>query len=236
MGKKKILAIDDEKNVLDLIEHYMTEDGYEVVQTNKGRRALEIIKEENPDLVILDYRMPETDGIEVLKEIRSDKECGRIPVIMLAYVSDEYSKVTGLELGADDYLTKPFGVHELMARVKAVLRRSGRVDLLIENGEEEAEKIKIDRITIDRRTREVIVGDKVVELSMMEFNLLYFLAKNRGRVFSREILLSKTGAHEGSGKARSIDVHMRKLRQKIEEDDTNPVYLKTVRGVGYKFV
>lgn len=228
-----ILAVDDEEHILDLIEYNLEAGGYGVLKAETGERALEIIKGENPDLVLLDYMLPGIDGIEVLKAIRSDKEFRKLPVIMLTAKSDEISKVIGLELGADDYLTKPFGVHELMARIKAVLRRTDHMAPPAEVGNEE--KIVIDNIIINRTTRVVTVSGEAVELSMKEFDLLYLLAKNRGRVFSRDMLLEKIWGYDYTGETRTVDVHMRNLRKKIEEDDTNPVYLKTVRGVGYKF-
>jgi len=233
MSRKKILAVDDEEHILDLIEYNLLAGGYDVLKAETGEDALEIIKAERPDMVLLDYMLPGIDGIEVLKAIRTDSKYKKLPVIMLTAKSDEFSKVIGLELGADDYLTKPFGVHELVARIKAVLRRTEGTEDIPEAGNEE--KITIDRIMINRTTRVVTVGGNNVELSMKEFDLLYLLAKNRGVVFSSDMLLEKIWGYDYSGETRTVDVHIRNLRKKIEEDDTNPVYIKTVRGVGYKF-
>lgn len=234
MSAKTILAVDDEEHILDLIVYNLENNGYSVLRADTGEEAMELLEKETIDLVLLDYMLPGIDGIEVLKKIRSDKKLKRLPVIMLTAKSDEISKVIGLELGADDYLTKPFGVHELVARIKAVLRRSDGV--FSKDSEETEEKLIIDELIINKTTRVVLVIDEIVNLSLKEFELLFLLASNRGRVFSRENLLEKIWGYDYTGETRTVDVHIRNLRKKIEEDDTNPRYIKTVRGIGYKFL
>lgn len=177
--------------------------------------------------------LPGIDGLEVLKRIRANKDLKKLPVIMLTAKSDEISKVIGLELGADDYLGKPFGVHELLARIKAVLRRA---DGAYEDEDGGEEKIIVDDLIINKTTRVVVVDGQIVDMPLKEFELLYLLAKNRGRVFSRDGLLEKIWGYDYLGETRTVDVHIRNLRKKIEEDDNHPRYIKTVRGVGYKFV
>lgn len=234
METKTILAVDDEEHILELIGYNLENSGYRPIKAETGEEALEFLESEHIDLVLLDVMLPGIDGIEVLKRIRENKDYKKLPVIMLTAKSDEISKVIGLELGADDYLTKPFGVYELLARIKAVLRRSDGV--LTKLDEEMDEKIVIDHLIINKTTRVVVLSDKVVDLSLKEFELLYLLAKNRSRVFSRDSLLEKIWGYDYTGETRTVDVHIRNLRKKIEEDDNNPRYIKTVRGVGYKFI
>ncbi len=234
MGTKTILAIDDEEHILDLIEYNLVTGGYKVLRAESGEEGLQVLEDNQIDLVLLDMMMPGIDGIEVLKRIRSDKKNRAVPVIMLTAKSDEISKVIGLELGADDYLGKPFGVHELQARIKALLRRTeGR---FIDPEEKLEEIITIEHIEINNTSRVVKVNGEITEMSLKEFELLYLLVKNRGRVFSRDDLLEKIWGYDYMGGTRTIDVHIRNLREKIELDDNNPVFIKTVRGVGYKFV
>lgn len=233
METRTILAIDDEEHILDLISYNLESNGYQVWKAETGEEGLKILNKKQIDLVLLDQMLPGIDGLEVLKRIRADKGLKKLPVIMLTAKSDEISKVIGLELGADDYLGKPFGVHELLARIKAVLRRAAGTYEDEENGEE---KIIIDQLMINKTTRVVIVNDQVVDMPLKEFELLYLLAKNRGRVFSRDGLLEKIWGYDYLGETRTVDVHIRNLRKKIEEDDNHPKYIKTVRGVGYKFV
>lgn len=233
MASKTILAVDDEENILELIRYNLETNGYKVIGANSGEQALELLQENTIDLCLLDIMLPGMDGMEVLRNIRSNSLYKKLPVIILTAKSDEISKVVGLEVGADDYLSKPFGVHELLARMKAVLRRSEGT--FVEKEAEEEEKIKIDQITINRTRRSVAVDGTEVDLSLKEFDLLYLLAKNRGIVFSRDKLLEKIWGYDYSGETRTVDVHIRNLRRKVEIDDNNPIYIKTVRGVGYKF-
>ncbi|MBU9738815.1 winged helix-turn-helix domain-containing protein [Diplocloster agilis] len=229
---KTILAVDDEEHILELIAYNLEAGGYEVRKAETGEEALEVLNREQVDLVLLDLMLPGIDGIEVLKQIRSDPVKRRLPVIMLTAKSDEISKVIGLELGADDYLGKPFGVHELLARIKAVLRRSGGE---LTRSSQEEEVLVVDQIVINKSSRVVSVDGKPVELSLKEFELLYLLVRNRGRVLSRDMLLEKIWGYDYLGETRTVDVHIRNLRKKIEKDDNHPQYIITVRGVGYKF-
>lgn len=233
MNTKTILAIDDEEHILELISYNLEVGGYKVMKAQTGEEGLSLLQSVPIDLVLLDLMLPGIDGIEVLKRIRADRELKKVPVIMLTAKNDEISKVIGLELGADDYLGKPFGVHELMARIKAVLRRTSQDT---EPEEEKEDKLIVNGIVINKTTRVVLVNDKVVELSLKEFELLYLLAKNKGRVFSRDTLLEQIWGYDYLGETRTVDVHIRNLRKKIEEDDNNPQYIRTVRGVGYKFI
>ena len=235
--KKVILTVDDEEHILELISYNLELNGYEVLKALTGEEALEILDQHQVDLVLLDRMLPGIDGIEVLKQIRGDKNKKDLPVILLTAKSEEFDKVVGLEIGADDYICKPFGVHELIARIKAVLRRSGDGGPAAEeDGEEDKDRICIDNLVINYTTRVVTVDGREVELSLKEFELLYLLASNRNRVYSRDTLLEKIWGYDYMGETRTIDVHIRNLRKKIEQDPDHPEHVKTVRGVGYKFV
>ncbi len=234
MGKV-ILAVDDEEHILELLVYNLESNGFRVLTADSGEEGLEILKKEAVDLVLLDIMLPGIDGMEMLKRIRKNPNTAELPVIMLTAKSEEINKVLGLEVGADDYISKPFGIYELVARVKAVLRRSERSKASPAAVEDEDEIITIDKIVINNTTHEVMVDGKPVELALKEFELLYVLAKHRTRVFSRETLLDKIWGYEYAGETRTVDVHIRNLRKKIEEDDNKPKYIKTVRGVGYKF-
>lgn len=234
MGKV-ILAIDDEEHILELLSYNLESNGFRVLTADSGEDGLELLKREAVDLVLLDIMLPGIDGMEMLKRIRKNPDTTDLPVIMLTAKSEEINKVLGLEVGADDYISKPFGIYELVARVKAVLRRSERNRVAVATPEERDEIIAIDDIIINNTTHEVTVDGKEVELALKEFELLYVLAKHRTRVFSREALLDKIWGYEYAGETRTVDVHIRNLRKKIERDDNKPKYIKTVRGVGYKF-
>lgn len=228
---KTILAVDDEEHILELLAYNLEHDGYKVIKASSGEEALEVLGQEVIDLVLLDWMLPGIDGIEVLKRIRSNERLEALPVIFLTAKGDEISKVVSLEVGSDDYLVKPFGVHELLARIKAVLRRSER-----SVPKEKEDIININHLKINRTRRIVIVNDKQVDLSLKEFELLYLLAKNRGIVFSRDNLLEKIWGYDYLGETRTVDVHVSNLRKKIEQDENNPEFIKTVRGIGYKFM
>lgn len=234
MGKL-ILAIDDEEHILELLSYNLESNGFRVLTAESGEEGLKILKKENVDLVLLDIMLPGIDGLEMLKRIRKNPVLAELPVIMLTAKSEEINKVLGLEVGADDYISKPFGIYELVARVKAVLRRSERNKDTAVMTEEQDEIIAIDDIVINNTTHEVTINGKEVELALKEFELLYVLAKHRTRVFSREALLDKIWGYEYAGETRTVDVHIRNLRKKIETNDDKPKYIKTVRGVGYKF-
>lgn len=233
--EKVILAIDDEEHILELLAYNLESNGYRVRTAETGEAGLEIIKSEHIDLVLLDIMLPGMDGMEILKRIRNTPATANLPVIMLTAKNEEINKVLGLEVGADDYISKPFGIYELMARVKAVLRRSSNPPQEEKSKETSEEIITIGNITINHTTHEVWVDNKLVELALKEYELLYLLAKNKNKVFSRETLLDNIWGYEYMGETRTVDVHIRNLRKKIEQDDNNPKFIKTVRGVGYKF-
>ncbi len=230
---KTILAVDDEEHILELVSYNLEHEGYHVLKAETGEDALAILDNQGVDLVLLDWMLPGIDGIEVLRRIRGNKQLRKLPVILLTAKSDEISKVVGLEVGSDDYLVKPFGVHELLARIKAVMRRSeGSFE---EKETEKEDKIVIDYLEINRTRRSVMVNGNLVELSYKEFELLYLLARNRGIVFTRDNLLEKVWGYDYIGETRTVDVHISNLRKKIELDESQPVFIKTVRGMGYKF-
>lgn len=235
MSTKTILAVDDEPHILELLQYNLENAGYEVIKAETGEEAMDYIENQSYEfaVVLLDWMLPGIDGIEVLKRIRMNERYMNVPIIMLTAKSDEISKVVGLEIGADDYLAKPFGVHELLARMKAVMRRSGGVQSATSSEQEEI--IKIDSLVINKTRRTVEVDGKNVDLALKEYELLYLLAKNKGIVFTRENLLEKIWGYDYLGETRTVDVHVRNIRKKIEKDDTSPKYIKTVRGIGYKF-
>ncbi|MEW6409904.1 MAG: response regulator [Nitrospirota bacterium] len=224
---QKILIVDDEEDLLTLLEYNLSREGFSVEKAKDGYRCMEIVRERPPDLLILDLMLPELSGLEVCRLIRKEPRISHTPIIMLTARSQEMDRVIGLEIGADDYITKPFSIRELIARVRAVLRRKGVA---------EEKKITAIDMEIDPTRHRVTIKDKVVELSPIEFNILKFLAENRGRVFSRNQILDNVWKNEGFVEPRTVDVHIRRLRTKIEEDAERPKYIKTVRGLGYRFI
>jgi DNA-binding response OmpR family regulator len=223
---KKIMVVDDEEHIVELVDLYLGKEGFLVVSALDGVSAVEKYREERPDLVILDIMLPGMDGLDVLREIR---KVSQVPVIMLTARESEVDKVVGLELGADDYLTKPFSPRELTARVKAVLRRAAP------SGEEETVLSRPGLVVdVNRRLVNVDgVGD--VELTAKEFDLLYVLAVNPGIVFTRDRLMEKVWGYEYIGDNRTVDVYIRHLREKLSDEAENPRFIETVRGVGYRF-
>lgn len=227
MAGEKILVVDDEPHIVQLITFNLEKNGYKVISANNGADGLKMAKVELPQLVLLDLMLPELDGYDVCREIRRDNNICNMPVIMTTAKSEELDKILGLELGADDYITKPFSVRELVARVKAVLRRT-RIEY--------NDKVyKFGDISIDFQKHEVIKENKKLELTLKEFELLEVLIKNKGRVMTRDFLLDKIWGYEYIGETRTVDVHIRHLRQKLEQDDKNPKYIETIRGIGYRF-
>lgn len=224
----KILVVDDETNLRRLVGSYLRAEGYEVAEAADGAEAIESVRRRHPDLVVLDVRMPGMDGIDALREIRTFSE---VFVIMLTARAEEADKVIGLSVGADDYLTKPFSPRELVARVKAVLRRS-RGDRR-GGGDEE---LAFPGVTIDLARRTVISEDSPREVTTLEFDLLAALASQPGRVFSRRQLLEAVWGWDFVGDERVVDVHIRNLRQALGDSATDPVVIGTVRGVGYRFL
>ena len=227
MASEKILVVDDEEHIIELLKFNLENNGYTVLSADNGIDALRIAKQEVPQLVLLDLMLPKMDGYDVCKEIRKDSSISNMPIIMLTAKGEELDKILGLELGADDYLTKPFSVRELIARVKAILRRT-KVQQLDKT-------LSFGSLVIDFSKHEVIKEGKKVELTLKEFELLEILIKNKGRVMTRDFLLDKIWGYEYVGETRTVDVHIRHLRQKIEDDDKNPRYVETIRGIGYRF-
>lgn len=226
----KLLIVDDEKDIVDLVAYNLEREGYEVLKAYDGEGALRIVRAKSPDLVILDLMLPGIQGVEVCKRLRRDPATSAVPVIMLTAKGEEVDKVLGLEVGADDYVTKPFSVKELVARVKAVLRRTDARLL-----HEKAEVFEFKGLRVDPGAHEVTVDGRRIELSATEFKLLSFLIRNRGRVFSRDQILDRVWGDEAFVEPRTVDVHIRRLRARIEPDENIPAYIITVRGVGYKF-
>jgi len=222
---KTILVVDDKASVRDLVRDYLREQGYRVVVAADGRQALFVARQEKPDLILLDIMMPEMDGYDFMREHAKERDT---PIILLTAKVDESDKVLGLELGADDYVTKPFGMRELTARIRAVLRR-------VEKAEAPNEMLRAADITLDKGSREVRVGDRDVRLTPTEFDLLAVLMSAPGRVFTREMLLDQLHGVAFSSLDRSVDVHIRNLRRKVEPVPDAPRYIETVFGVGYRF-
>jgi two-component system, OmpR family, response regulator len=227
VSKPKVLVIDDEENVCELITLYFEKAGYDVVCSGDGNEGNEMVRSQKPDIVILDLMLPGMDGLDVCKEIR---KFSNVPLIMLTARVDEVDRVLGLEIGADDYVTKPFSPRELLARVKAVLRRAAYVP-----SPDEQQVLNLPGLAISRISREVIVGETRVDLTPKEFDLLWYLASNRNRVFTREQLLEQVWAYqEFYGDERTVDQHIKRLRRKIETTGS-PCRITTIWGVGYKF-
>jgi DNA-binding response OmpR family regulator len=220
-----ILVVDDEPNIIELARLYLEKEGFRIAEASGGEEALRLFEEVSPALIVLDIMIPEPDGWEVCRRIRARSQ---LPIIMLTAREDEVDKVVGLELGADDYLTKPFSPRELVARVKAVLRRTRPAS-------ESQEVLYADDLVIDASRRRVTQGEKEIELTPREFDLLYTLALNRGIVMSRERLLERVWGYDYYGDTRTVDVHIRHMREKLGEDSSQPRYVETVWGVGYKF-
>ncbi len=222
---KTIMVVDDEKRLVSLVESYLNQAGYHVVTASNGREALTVAESEKPDLIILDLMMPEMDGHEFIERFRRDHST---PIILLTARVEEEEQVISLELGADDYVTKPFRPRELMARVRAVLRRAGQA-------EPAGKVLKAAGITLDRHDRSVKVDQRYVDLTPSEFDLLAALMTAPGRVFSRLDLLDIIQGIRYEGYQRTIDLHIKNLRAKIERDPRSPHYVETVYGVGYRF-
>lgn len=226
---KRILIVDDEKDLVELLSYNLKKEGFLVEPSYDGEEALRKLKNQHFDLLILDLMLPGMDGLEILRVIRSDSRLSGLPVLILTAKGEEFDRVLGLELGSDDYVTKPFSPRELVARVKALLRRASKE--LKETEKEEL--IKIGELEIDRARYSVRIKDKDIKLSTTEFKLLLYLAKRRGRIFTREQLLDAVWGNEVYVEPRTVDVHIRRLRAQIEENPANPKYIKTKRGVGY---
>jgi DNA-binding response OmpR family regulator len=220
-----VLVVDDEPIVRDVVVRYLRRDGFEVLEAADGERARELIETGDPSLVVLDVMLPGIDGLELCRWIRGRSE---LPVILLTARGEEADRIVGLELGADDYVTKPFSPRELSARVRSVLRRSDRRPVA-------EERLEFDGLVLDARSREVSRDGRVVTLTAREFDLLWFLASNPRRVFSRSHLMDRVWGHAPALDTGTVTVHVRRLREKLETDPARPTHLQTVWGVGYRF-
>lgn len=228
--KGKILVVDDEESLVRLITYNLNKEGFSTIHLYEGTQVLETVQKEEPDLIILDLMLPGKDGLEICREIRAAQI--NVSIIMLTAKDDEIDKVLGLEMGADDYVTKPFSVRELLARVKAVLRRKN----YIHDGEDINERdMVVGDFTIKPDRYEIYKRGELLDLTLKEYELLEILLRNKGRVLKRDYLLEVLWDFPESANTRVLDVHVSKLREKIEDNSKNPKYLKTVRGLGYKF-
>ena len=239
--KKTILIVDDEKMILNLLSCNLIKEGYNVIEAKDGLEAITIAQEEKPDLILLDVMLPKLDGLSVCKRV---KNIMNVPILMVTAKDEELDKIVGLELGADDYITKPFSIRELLARVKANLRKADVIANVIKEVKEVKKPeetpelkrtniIKVGVLTLDLDRFEVMVNDRIVDLTLREFEVLKFLASDPGQVITREILLEKVWGYEYYGDIRTVDVTVRRIREKIERDTSNPKILITKRGVGY---
>ncbi len=227
MADSKVLIVEDDKTLLSVLEYNLAKEGYNVVSATDGIQALEIARKEKPDLIILDIMLPKMSGFEVCRILRKEMTA---PILILTAKDDEIDKIAGLDLGADDYMTKPFSMRELLARARAMLRRAEMQvpKLAAEN------QLKLGDIEVDIRRHTVTKGGNILSLTPKEFDLFTFLASNKGLVFSRDQLLEKIWGYDYFGNTRTVDVHIRWLREKIENNPNKPKRLVTVRGVGYK--
>jgi two-component system OmpR family response regulator len=232
MGSSKILVVEDDQNLLDVLKYNLAKEGYDVLTAADGIEALDVARSNKPDLIVLDIMLPRMDGFEVCRILRREMT---VPILMLTAKAEETDKVVGLELGADDYMTKPFSIREFLARIRAMLRRAEMMIAASSSQETIPSLIKVSELEIDLARHTVSRSGTLIDLSHKEFDLLAFLIKNRGQVFSRDQLLEKVWGYDYAGDTRTVDVHIRWLRQKIEVDPATPGHLLTVRGIGYKF-
>ncbi len=230
--KARVLVVEDDQTLSGVLKYNLSKEGYTVLSAADGAQALEVARYEKPDIILLDLMLPKLDGLEVCRILRKESS---VPILMLTAKSEEVDRVVGLELGADDYMVKPFGVRELMARVRAMLRRRQILKQESVATQDGAAIIKADSIEMDEARHSVFLKGKPLDLTPKEFKLLAFLLKNSGQVFKREQLLDKVWGYDYAGDTRTVDVHISWLRQKIEDDPQHPQHLITLRGVGYKF-
>lgn len=236
MTNARVLVVEDEPALVETLDYSLRRQGYDVTTAGDGRKALEAARMQTPDLIVLDIMLPGLDGFEVCRILRQEMN---VPILMLTARSEEVDKVVGLEMGADDYMTKPFSMRELVARVKALLRRVriDREEAVATNAAMDVptERMVFGNLTIDLSRREVSCNGQVYHLKPKEFDLLVFLARNRGIVLSRDLILERVWGWEFDGGSRTVDVHVRWLREKIESDPSSPQRIVTVRGIGYRF-
>ncbi len=228
MTKGMILVIDDEMHILELVKYNLEKEGYEVIVRDSGQGGLEAREKERPALIILDLMLPDIDGLEICRRIRETASTAALPVLMLTARGEEMDKVRGLEIGADDYLTKPFSVRELIARVKALLRRISRTT-------KGPALIRAGTLLIDIGAFRVYKNEREITLTNKEYELLKFLALNRGKILTRDCLLNEIWGYDYLGDTRTVDVHIRRLRRKIEDEDRKPRFIQTAVGLGYSF-
>lgn len=228
MAEKKILVADDDPHIRRLIAELLMAEGFKVLMAEDGEEAMQVCLEEHPDLMVLDIIMPKMDGMEVCRRLRDETAA---PIVFLTAKDDITDLVSGLAIGGDDYITKPFKGAELIARVKAALRRGD----MVRDSTEKEEYVSIGGLEIDRKRREISLDGKPVDLTQTEFDLLWLLASHRGTVYSRKDIVKALWGYEDPGISRTIDTHVARLRKKIERDSSNPEFIKTVTGVGYKF-
>ena len=234
MGKT-VLIVEDEQNIVDILSFNLEREGYDTLEAYDGSTGLQLALEQNPDLVLLDLMLPGMDGFEVCRRIRETGSA--VPILMLTAREEETDKVLGLELGADDYITKPFGMRELLARVKANIRRSAMAPVQGEHAQPASgNKLELGRVTVDQEKATVYKDGNPLELTQREYDLICYLASQPGKVFSREALMEHVWNYEGYvGDVRAVDVAVRRLREKIEDDPASPKFIVTKRGMGYLF-
>jgi two-component system OmpR family response regulator len=233
MPANKILVVEDDKTLLDVLKYNLVKEGYTALTSSDGLQGVEVARKERPDLIILDLMLPKMDGLEVCRVLRKDMI---VPILMLTAKTEEIDKIVGLEVGADDYMTKPFSMRELLARIRAMLRRTEMAKHdRSKNKASESQIIHAGDIEIDLARHTIKNKGVLIDLNPKEFDLLAFLARNRDQVFNRDTLLAKVWGYDFAGDTRTVDVHIRWLRQKMEDNPDLPRYLVTVRGVGYKF-
>lgn len=228
MAEKGILIVEDDQTLLATLKYNLTKESYNVFTATNGTQAIEVARNNRPDLIILDIMLPGLDGFEVCRILRKEMI---VPILMLTAKSEEVDKIVGLEVGADDYITKPFSMRELLARIRAMLRR---VEMVKQAPGTTGKVLKTNNLEVDMARRRVRLGEKILDLTPKEFDLLAFLAENKGLVFSREQILGKVWGYDYAGDTRTVDVHIRWLREKVEVNPQKPKRLITIRGVGYK--
>ena len=228
LNNQRVLVVDDDKNICEIVRLYLDKEGFEVVIANDGQTAIDLFKQKTPSVVVLDVMLPKMDGFQVCREIR---RVSNIPIIMLTAKDEDMDKIMGLEYGADDYITKPFNILEVKARMKAILRRSGKKQVPVK----QSNVMEVNGMKVELDSRRVFVGGKELNLTAKEFDLLELLMAHPNKVYSRNELLSTIWGDSYPGDARTVDVHVRRLREKIEANPGEPVYIHTKWGVGYFF-
>jgi len=230
MNTQQILVVDDDKSIIEIVQAYLEQAGYSVLSATNGTSAMDTLRRERPELLILDLNLPDRDGWDITRDIRNDTQLASTPIIMLTARVDDSDKIVGLELGADDYVTKPFNPREIVARVRALLRRREL------DHAEQSDCLRVGPLQLDLGQRTLMLDGKLIETTPTEFNLLKIFMESPGHTFGREILLEKALGYGYEGFGRTLDTHIRNLRKKIEPDPTNPTYIQTVYSIGYRLV